>query len=174
MRYANAITVIAPPGFLVEVEEQSAVALGPSGSTELTTEDHFHRYPSVRVIDVNLPHKDDRTVQFRMVYGVYPQENEQSVIVASTVFLLAASALFLASMVIWAYAPGTYSGIQLASSPFIKAAHSEATLIGTADILVSVGFIGLASGTILQRSKWWALSAIIMASVALLLSGTVP
>lgn len=159
---------VAPPeGHEVRLEEIRAEAVSKQHRRALTAADHYYLDSKGPIIDVAIPHLKNETASVRLVYGIYPEPNELYVLVGIILGLLAASAVFLAALLILWGDPSAYGTGTVWTLTAVKGLQSNALLIGTSIVLTSAGFIGLSSGSVFQRSKWWASASAVLATLAL-------
>lgn len=166
--YPHFVSVSPPEGHQLVVEELKAVASWETASRELTPADHFHVGTSGPYIDIAIPHVEGRVAQVRMVYGVYPERNEQHLLTGVILGLLAVSAAFMIAMFLFWQDPGIFgSGFPHTA---IKALNGNSLLLGTSLALLSAGFVGLAGGSVFQRTKWWASASGAVAALGIFFS----
>ena len=160
------VTVYPPPTHRLVVEEHTARVLSQTGSRDLTEKDHYHIGAWGPILDVGIPSVEGHTVHVRTVYGVYPDRNESHLLAAIILGLVALSFVFFVSMIFWAWDPAVFGKTTLLSA--MKVLAGDATLIGTTIVALCAGFVGLASGPVFQRAKWWAMAGGAVAALGIL------
>jgi hypothetical protein len=160
------VTIYPPPDHRLVVEEHTAEVLGETGSRDLTEKDHYHIGAWGPILDVSVPSVANHTVHVRTVYGVYPDRNESLLLAVIVLGLVLLSSAFFISMVLWAGDPGIYGKAAFRSA--MKVLAGDATLIGTAIVAICAGFVGLASGPVFHRAKWWAMAGGAVAALGIL------
>lgn len=152
--YPHFVCVSPPVGHRVVVEEHLAEAKSRTQARPLVGADHYHINAKGPLIDVAIPHLPNETACVRTVYGVYPERNEEFLLVGVILGLLLASLAFFFSLTLFWLDPAAYGKSWLDTT--VKALQSNAPIVGTSIVLLAAGFIGLASGSVFQRAKWWA------------------
>lgn len=163
------VTVYPPSGYRLVTEEYSAEVLGANDSRPLTEKDHYHIGAWGPLLDISIPHVDNHTVRVRAVYGVYPDRNEADLLGGIMVGLLLLAIGFFVSMLLWVAHPGSFHNHKLIRSALVVL-QGNATIIGTTVILLCAGFVGLVSGPVYLRAKWWAIVCGAVAAAAILVA----
>lgn len=166
--FPHLVSVSPPVGHRVLVEEHVAEARSRTRSRPLGSADHYHINANGPLIDVAIPHLSTETACVRTVYGVYPERNEALLLVGVIVGLLVVSTGFLTALALLWLDPAFYGKTWLHTA--VQALDSNAPLVGTSIVLLSAGFIGLASGSVFQRAKWWASASGVIAALGIFVS----
>jgi hypothetical protein len=157
-KYPTKITILAPTGFRVKVEYVEARLLLSGGQRDLDESDHYHKTISGNIIDINVPHVDEGTVQFYLVYGIYLDRNEERLLGTFTASLIIFSIVFLLAL------SGHLGG------PIGQLIRSGSSLLGTVVVLTSLAFIGLTANPLTHRTKYWLVIPIILTIIAFLVA----
>jgi hypothetical protein len=166
--YPNFVSISPPEAHRLVLEEIEAKAKGPTASRDLEDRDHFHIRANGVYIDATIPRVEGHVSTVRMVYGVYPERNEQHLLIGVILGLLIVSLSFLLSMFLLWQEP-TWFGTGFFKTA-VKALSANALLLGTSLALLAAGFVGLAEGSVFQRTKWWASASGAMAAAGMFFS----
>jgi hypothetical protein len=167
--YPHFITAYPPPSHRLKVEEHEAKALGQNTSRDLTENDRYHIGAWGPMLDISVPRVENHTVHVRTVYGIYPDRNESWILAAIVIGLATLAGGFLVTMGLWAFDNPAFQNHGLISKA-VRALDGSATLIGTTIVALCAGFVGLASGPVYQRAKWWAMAAGAVAALGILVA----
>lgn len=163
------VTVYPPAGHRLVVERHSAMVLSPTDARDLTEGDHYHIGAMGPILDISIPHVESREVHVETVYGVYPDRNESDLLSGVAIGLIVLAVGFLLSMALWVTVPGAFHAHKLIRSA-LATLQANATLIGTSLIILCAGFVGLVSGPVFLRAKWWAIICGGVAAVGILVA----
>lgn len=166
--YPHFVTVYPPPLHRIVVEEHSARVLGQTDSRDLTESDHYHIGAWGPILDISIPCVSNHTTHARTVYAVYPDRNDSILLSTVVLGLVLLSTLFFVGMTLWAVDSQIYGAGLVHSALHVLAGN--AILIGTTDVALCAGFVGLASGPVFQRAKLWAMLGGAIAAIGILAS----
>lgn len=168
--FPTTITVIPPDGFRVKVEQSNAQLTTAEQTRNLERSDHYYLTKAPTIIDANIPHSDDGEIRFSMRYSINPEKSEQKALLSFiAVLLLISTAIFVSAIQVsfnWPL-PKTWLNLDQMTLGTVK---SKVGQIGAAVVLISLGFVGLATNPLTHRTRYWAALALGLTTIGLLLA----
>jgi hypothetical protein len=166
--------IVPPAGFIVK-KTYSRLSAQDNNEWRVIKEDdeHYHITSKPNVVDVNIPQIPDSKRKFKLYYEIRLQKAEENIYRRFIGTLLGFSVIF--ALVVTRILPSSTIGIPITKTysyiaPITSRILSQETLVTTAIILTALVFIGFTSSKVTQPTKYWALAAIIITVLAVLLA----